>query len=536
MSLALAAKHLESQGRGHDSHLVHMTSGEVNALNELAKAHGGHLTINPKTGLAEAGFLSSILPTVAGIALGVATGDPLLSAAIVGGADYALTGSLGQGLMSGLGAWSGAGLAGDIGKAATTSAVTDASQMGNAAMAATNANIPTNIGMGGVGNMADTTMGGIVGSGQSLSTAAAQAGLTPGEYLANNTGSATTAANQAAQTLPAWKDATMSQRLDMIAGGNGINSGFNNITQDWTHAKDFMGQNKWDVVGVGMPVVKGILQEMQPNPYVAPTAQNNPFNLKTLDPNFQASFPTQPNPYPQAQYRNYATNPYTSYAAGGGLQSIYKYSGSTNSVTSIGNKLLGISNPTPAPIGLSDPNAIYDPTYYEGTTGVSANKYGKEYDTMSSDKLAQHILDSAKNLGKVASRPSVMMQDPAQTSMASIQSETPATTVKEGGLMHYALGGLSMGHLGGYSDGGRLLKGPGDGVSDSIPASIGNKQPARLAEGEFVIPARIVSELGNGSTDAGAKRLYAMMDRIKAKRAKSKDIAADTKTYNLLPA
>ena len=97
-------------------------------------------------------------------------------------------------------------------------------------------------------------------------------------------------------------------------------------------------------------------------------------------------------------------------------------------------------------------------------------------------------------------------------------------------------GGLMDGHLGDYSDGGRLLKGPGDGVSDSIPATIGGKQAARLAEGEFVIPARIVSELGNGSTDAGAKRLYAMMDRIKAKRAKAKDIAADTKTYNLLPA
>jgi hypothetical protein len=78
-----------------------------------------------------------------------------------------------------------------------------------------------------------------------------------------------------------------------------------------------------------------------------------------------------------------------------------------------------------------------------------------------------------------------------------------------------------MSDLGSYSDGGRMLKGPGDGVSDDIPAVIGNKQPARLADGEFVIPARIVSELGNGSTDAGAKRLYAMMDRIQAGRKKT---------------
>lgn len=83
----------------------------------------------------------------------------------------------------------------------------------------------------------------------------------------------------------------------------------------------------------------------------------------------------------------------------------------------------------------------------------------------------------------------------------------------------YADGGMPDHYnLGGYSDGGRLLRGPGDGVSDSIPATIGNKRPARLADGEFVVPARIVSELGNGSTEAGARKLYAMMDRVQAAR------------------
>jgi hypothetical protein len=97
-----------------------------------------------------------------------------------------------------------------------------------------------------------------------------------------------------------------------------------------------------------------------------------------------------------------------------------------------------------------------------------------------------------------------------------------------------ANGGIS--DLGGYSDGGRLLKGPGDGVSDSIPATIGGKQPARLATGEFVVPARIVSELGNGSTEAGAKKLYAMMDRVQKARRKTKNVAADTKAHKYLPA
>jgi len=106
------------------------------------------------------------------------------------------------------------------------------------------------------------------------------------------------------------------------------------------------------------------------------------------------------------------------------------------------------------------------------------------------------------------------------------------------GYAGYAAGG-GVSNLGDYSDGGRLLRGPGDGVSDSIPASIGNRQPARLADGEFVIPARIVSELGNGSTEAGARKLYAMMDRVQKARKKSvgkKKVAVDSKTDRYLPA
>jgi hypothetical protein len=86
---------------------------------------------------------------------------------------------------------------------------------------------------------------------------------------------------------------------------------------------------------------------------------------------------------------------------------------------------------------------------------------------------------------------------------------------------NFAAGGNTGYNLGGYSDGGRLLRGPGDGVSDSIPATIGHKQPARLADGEFVVPARIVSELGNGSTEAGARKLYAMMERVQQARGKT---------------
>ena len=83
-----------------------------------------------------------------------------------------------------------------------------------------------------------------------------------------------------------------------------------------------------------------------------------------------------------------------------------------------------------------------------------------------------------------------------------------------------AQGGIMGYNLGGYANGGnpRLLKGPGDGMSDNIPATIANRQPARLADGEFVVPADVVSHLGNGSTEAGAKKLHEMMNSVRKAR------------------
>jgi hypothetical protein len=104
-----------------------------------------------------------------------------------------------------------------------------------------------------------------------------------------------------------------------------------------------------------------------------------------------------------------------------------------------------------------------------------------------------------------------------------------------GNVESAARGGV-MSSLGGYSDGGRMLKGPGDGMSDSIPASIANKQPARLADGEFVVPADVVSHLGNGSTDAGARKLYSMMDKIRKARTGKKKQAPAVKASRYMPA
>ena len=104
--------------------------------------------------------------------------------------------------------------------------------------------------------------------------------------------------------------------------------------------------------------------------------------------------------------------------------------------------------------------------------------------------------------------------------------------IEVGPVKQAAMGGS----IGGYSDGGRMLKGPGDGMSDSIPATIGRKQPARLADGEFVVPADVVSHLGNGSTDAGAKRLYSMMDKIRHARTGNKKQGKKIKPEKYMPA
>ena len=98
-------------------------------------------------------------------------------------------------------------------------------------------------------------------------------------------------------------------------------------------------------------------------------------------------------------------------------------------------------------------------------------------------------------------------------------------------LMERLGGGAPMGMAG-----GGYLQGAGDGVSDDIPATIGHSTPAKLSGGEFVLPARVVSELGNGSSEAGAKRLHAFMDKVMSTRRATKDVGADTKAYKYLPA
>ena len=134
-----------------------------------------------------------------------------------------------------------------------------------------------------------------------------------------------------------------------------------------------------------------------------------------------------------------------------------------------------------------------------------------------------------------------------ETYRAAMYAEGGITNLAAGGYdrmvgeqpMYQALAKGGISDLGGYSDyagGGRMLKGPGDGMSDSIPASIAGKRPARLARDEFVVPADVVSGLGNGSSDAGAKQLYAMMDRVRKARTGTKKQGREINARRFMPA
>ena len=161
--------------------------------------------------------------------------------------------------------------------------------------------------------------------------------------------------------------------------------------------------------------------------------------------------------------------------------------------------------------GKSDPGASYAADIY-----YDMDPDTRYQDALTAAQIRQAKINKRSNVEPpVAKRPTPMGQlnlRPPGAQAAAAGSSLDPEMAAQGGIMHSSLGG--------YAAGGnpRLLKGPGDGMSDNIPATIANKQPARLADGEFVIPADVVSHLGNGSTEAGAKRLHEMMNKVRKAR------------------
>lgn len=170
---------------------------------------------------------------------------------------------------------------------------------------------------------------------------------------------------------------------------------------------------------------------------------------------------------------------------------------------------------------------------YVGTTGIMRDE---DPDTKYKDALTASMI----RMGKVGSRanyePYKSLKRP--NAMGGINLSAPGIKPAESKADRedYAAGGITQAdryNMGGYASGSvpRLLRGPGDGMSDNIPASIDGRQPARLADGEFVVPADVVSHLGNGSTEAGAKKLHKMMTSVRKDRTgnpkQGKEIVAE---------
>jgi hypothetical protein len=503
--------------------LVHMSRGEVKSLNDLAMAHGGHLSINPKTGLPEAGFLSKLLPMLAGGALMMVPGvGPIMAASLVGGGTALATGSLKKGLMAGLGAYGGAGLGQSLmsaGAAAAPAAVLpEAAAAVPEAAAATNplqgldvsgattagvtpaATAPAANGIAAVNPTA------VIPAPASATPLPTGAGPLSGLDVSGTTTASlppTTMAPTATQTTTPFEagfEGTSAEKYTPFeAGFEGTSARIAPTFSDnmANMGRGFTGEN--------------LLNYATENPYRSAAMAASLYTPKDKTPKYQGDADMGQ----RYSYSADATNPLPSLDSGGREQKYF-----TPTYTKISDEearsIYGYAGGGPVET-MSNLNAIGANTGYP-MADIGKGRYASPYQSPN----PQNVLSGAQDIAV----------DP-YTGQEQRTSPAPQAQFARGGLSSAAS------HLGDYSDGGRLLRGPGDGVSDSIPAMIGKKQPARLADGEFVVPARIVSELGNGSTEAGARKLYAMMDRVQAARKKSigkGKVAKNSRADKLLPA
>jgi len=580
MSLQLAAQHLASRGRGPDTTLVHMAPQEVAGLQALAKAHGGSLTLNPDTGLPEAGFLSSLLPMALGVALGPAgLGMSAAMAGLTTGAIGTLaTGSLSKGLMAGLGAYGGAGLgAGLTGAGADAAAAAGMSGAGlNAAGAVAPEAVAANLGVQGAssaaGSQAAMLADQMAGFGPEGLASMQNAAAIPGtSYIAPQK-----FAETVAQSVPTTTQMPAFSREQLLADSA------------LRGQQEYAQQGLFDRLGQGVSALGTEGGRAAALSGMGGGAQAAQYGLAALAPSMMAAMTPQqaqykgsgPNPYryryeidrPQLPYSGSSreamqlTGRYVPYAAGGPIEAMSEQN-AAKTLMANGGQMYAEGGETKADVAKGMTGASADAfRYLMGQTAqspatIAAQQYGAQAAAAptpsaapagpamsSSEASVRSMFSNTAPLNTLTNMladgffgpqaAGAMREDPNQPYSFNFNPATGTyTQLAGGGIASLAMGGES--HLGDYSDGGRLLKGPGDGVSDSIPATIADKRPARLADGEFVVPARIVSELGNGSTDAGARKLYAMMDRIQKARNKTtgKDrVAVDSRADKALPA
>lgn len=565
MSIKNAAEMIRQQGRGNDSVLMHVTPSEIKSLQGIAQAHGGSLSINPQTGLPEAGFLENILPTIAGIGIGFATGNPLLGAAAAGGLGYATSGSLEKGLMAGLGAFGGASALGSLAGVGATGAALPAATVPAAAA-------KTSIGAGasGVGGSAGTFGG-----------AAFPAVSSGGLPTLTATGALTDvgAAQFMGVPLSSSGVAALPTASKFSALGSGFSNLFANPSGTFSAMGGLAGQGK-NLLMAGAPLL-GALGEQQTDTDVP--EQEGYIRPAVYDPATQTYTrldPVKNEDWGDRSFAQYAQD--QGYQEGGAVEQRYQQPTRTvdPAVTEYNQMLMnqaqqeyvqGISTapvmPTqtaPAQTVAPEVNTTYKRLYDPATqmytvnpnyvdpkpkrTDFSSGRFDPYYDGNygegdGSGSDGSPGSTGGGGIGDDAPGPG----DGASNDGAGQGGEDAA----EGGRItkKYAGGGITnipkfqaggdmaddafvvpadvVSALGnGSTDAGieilneylgmaLPIEGEGDGLSDDIPATIEGEQPARVADGEVYIPPEVVARLGGGDPERGAAMLYTMMDKVR---------------------
>jgi hypothetical protein len=458
-----AAQQTQSKGRGQDTMLVHMTPGEVKGLQALAMSQGGSLTINPQTGLPEAGFLRRILPALLGAGLTIASGGtltPLMAAGIVGGGYGVAKGSLKEGLMAGLGAYGGAGLGAGLTAAGATTAE---------GLAATEAAKQAT----GQALADEAAKNAFLETGAVTSEAAKQAvGQTIGDQATRNAFLEANISN----TLPPVSTYAATATPAQIAAQQGVSGNLSMAGRGLEGLMSEQGRTAFmGPQGLGSAPYSGTASVMTAARAMTP----EPEPLKTTD--------TFIRPYSLDISNPSGTPQYTPQDTRERQQVRYAYS--------------------PQPI-------------YKAAQGGIAALNGQTYDD-------EYGRDEYEEGGSVKKRKSRSLKGDPYYKFAQDRRDS---SMEASIAQNFAKGGL------GAALPPRFLSGGGDGMSDSIKANIDGKQEARLADGEFVVPADVVSHLGNGSSKAGAKKLYAMMDKIRKARTGRERQAPEVNARRYMPA
>jgi hypothetical protein len=524
-----SAQGLASLGRYGDSMLVHMSPKEVAGLQSLAMSKGGSLTINPDTGMPEAFILDMVLP-VAGAFFGI---PPGVTAALMAGKTLIEGGDIGSAALSAFGGYTGGKFGQSLKSFVDPIKNVPTSAINAAANTAKTAGSFVSGQTGEMGSKLLSPSGGVNTVTDSLKSSFApdfaKSNFVPG-FADNNIQGSFMGKDVGAQGMFQPGGGNTLQTTGAPTYGANVGAGTDIASTISEGASDFGNQfgaavkNPIDFarhVGEGDALMGGAKLGM----YAA-----SPFVEDMMKPP-QFSF-TDPD---KGKYR--------------GPQ------GQLNLSDQFDTGLRLAQGGTVTTGGLRD---LYGTTDLSSNPQLSQDGYGiGRLNTLAS----QESLENAKTLGyadggDVVAGERGMNLDrlPSLNLNTGTNSPIVANTRPEFSFPNYGrMGPVGIGMQGGlgspnwieqlmsnrpginYARGG-YLDGQGDGMSDSIPATIEGKQPARLADGEFVVPADVVSHLGNGSSKAGSKRLYKMLDKVRRARTGHTKQGKQIKADKYLPA